>query len=94
MNKEEAFTSEYKPELVEAMRQTMVADGGLPDLALQDLSATQLFQIDMRIMMEREAVQYGGVEEMLESFESEFENATAYSSLAEFMLMLTGKGRA
>ena len=91
VDEDESFTSEYNLELVEAMRQTMVAEGGLPDLAQQDLSVTQLIQIDMRITMEREAVQYGGVEEMLKCFESEFENAKVFSSLAEFMLMLTGK---
>ena len=89
MDEDKTSHSVYQVEAVETMRQTMVVEDGLPDLPLQDLSVTQLFQIDMRIMMEREAVQYGGVEEMLECFESEFEDAKAYSSLEEFMKMLT-----
>ena len=71
MSEEEVFEPYYDPARREAMRQTMVNEGFLSNLPLQALSDTERMQIDNRLMMEDQAVSYGGIDNMLDSFEEE-----------------------
>jgi hypothetical protein len=65
----------------------MVREKIIPDLPIDKLSEHAIMLMDNRLMMEREALPYGGVDEMLKAFESDFAAARSYS-VPEFIAML------
>lgn len=78
----------YDPERREVMRQTMIAEGFMPDVPMHELSDVERMQIDNRLLMEDQAVEYGGIDAMLNSFEQEMKTAKSYDSVEAFMASL------
>jgi hypothetical protein len=71
----------------EAVRVAMVREKIIPNLPIDELSDHATMLVDNQAMMERETLPYGGVDEMLKAFESEFADARSYS-VPEFIAML------
>jgi hypothetical protein len=78
----------YDPDRREIMRQTMIAEGFMPNMPMHELSDVEWMQIDNRLMMEDQAVEYGGINEMLDTFEREMKTAKSYDSVEAFMASL------